>query len=130
MEFVGSDIVIHKPTFQQISSHPSEWLHVHYLVQNFTFLQTCPRIYLCCLIDLPNELLFHQAALTSILWCVFCDVITEFLNITCNIIWMCWFEKNTLAHTFIWSKQTESHKRTTYCNVCWKTKHVEFPYET
>jgi len=31
---------------------------------------------------------FHQAALTSILWWVSCDVITEFLNITCNNIWV------------------------------------------
>jgi len=114
---------------QQISSSPSQWLHIHYLLQKYTFLQTCRRIYFCCLFGLPNELHFHQAALTNILWSVFRDVITEDLNITCNDIWNCGFEK-TPCHTNSCGTNRLKPKHMTYCNVCWETKRVDFQYGT
>ena len=86
--------MIRKPTLkEQISSLPSLSLHMHYLLQIYTILQTCLTKYLCGFYDLLNELLFHQAALHNILSCVFCEVITEFLNITCKNIWIVGLER-------------------------------------
>jgi hypothetical protein len=61
---------------------------MHYWRQNYIILQSCLRIYLCDLYDLPNELLFQEASLPNILCFVFFQVITVFLNITCKNIWI------------------------------------------